>query len=92
MLSKSNLEDLLDKNISFNRIADKYISDFEDHSKRLLEKVNRITDTDTEANPNLVHNIRDSLEANGKFSNNIIHVTKGVFFVIASNIKCYENK
>lgn len=92
LLSKSNLEDLLDKNISFNRIADKYIGDFEDHSKRLLEKINRITDADTEANPNLVHNIRVSLEANGKFSNNIIHVTKGVFFVIASNIKCYENK
>ena len=92
LLSKSNLAYMLDKIISFNKITDKYINDFETDSKKLLDKINKITNNNADTDHNLVHNIRVSLEANGKFSNNIIHVTKGVFFVIASNIKCYENK
>ena len=91
LLSKANLEDLLNKIISFNKIVDGYINDFDLDSKKILDKINKLSADDNESDVNLVNNIRVSLEANGKFSNNIIHVTKGVFFVIASNIKCYEN-
>ncbi len=91
LLSKANLEDLLNKIISFNKIVDGYINDFDLDSKKILDKINKLSADDNESDVNLVNNIRVSLEANGKFSNNIIHVTNGVFFVIANNIKCYEN-
>lgn len=88
LLNKDMLKHLLDKIMTFNSIADKYVNDFEFLSKQ-LEKVD--IKGDISEHPHLANNVRVSLEANGKFSNNIIHVTKGVFFVIASNIKCYEN-
>lgn len=88
LLTKDMLKHLLGKVMDFNSISDKYVSDFEFLSKQ-LEKVD--IKGDISEHPHLANNVRVSLEANGKFSNNIIHVTKGVFFVIASNIKCYEN-
>lgn len=89
LLTKDHLKHILERVMTFNGIADKYVSDFEFLSKQ-LEKVD--IKGDANEHPHLANNVRVSLEANGKFSNNIIHVTKGVFFVIASNIKCYENK
>lgn len=89
LLTKDHLKHILERVMTFNGIADKYVADFEFLSKQ-LEKVD--IKGDVNEHPHLVNNVRVSLEANGKFSNNIIHVTKGVFFVIASNIKCYENK
>lgn len=89
LLTKDHLKHILERVMTFNGIADKYVADFEFLSKQ-LEKVD--IKGDVNEHPHLANNVRVSLEANGKFSNNIIHVTKGVFFVIASNIKCYENK
>ncbi len=89
LLTKDHLKHILERVMAFNGIADKYVADFEFLSKQ-LEKVD--IKGDANEHPHLANNVRVSLEANGKFSNNIIHVTKGVFFVIVSNIKCYENK
>lgn len=90
LLTKDNLLSMLNKVSSFESLMKKYMEDLDYNTKR-LEKADGVTNEDINSHPHFSNNIRVILEANGKFGNNIIHVTKGVLFVIASNIKCYEN-
>lgn len=90
LLNKDNLKAMLNKVSLFDDTMKRYIDDLD----FLTGKLNKVDGLRTDAlttHPHLTNNIRVTLEANGKFSNNIIYVTKGVLFVIASNIKCYEN-